>query len=316
MKTKILLAGIAGCSLLLMTSCRTKPQDRFTDTITSGVVQISADESFRPIVDQQIDVFEGIYPDASIIPIYTDEVEAINLLLQDSVRFTVATRKLTDEEVAYLNSKKFYPKEEKIATDGIAIIVNRSNPDSLLSVPDLGRILTGEITRWGQLSKGSKLGDIKFVFDNPNSSTVRYAIDSLSGGKPLYSGLFALGNNQAVIDYVTQEPGAMGIIGVSWIGNESDTTRLSFSDRVRVLALSREEKATPGNSYKPYQAYLALNRYPLTRDVYVLHNDPRMGLTSGFTRFIVSDKGQRIILKSGTVPATQALRIVNVREEL
>ena len=67
--------------------------------------------------------------------------------------------------------------------------------------------------------------------------------------------------------------------------------------------------------FKPYQAYLALNQYPLTRNVYILLNDPKSGLPSGLTSFLTDFRGQRIILKSGLVPATAAVRIVDVKEE-
>ena len=65
------------------------------------------------------------------------------------------------------------------------------------------------------------------------------------------------------------------MIGVSWIGNKGDSTNLSFSDRINVMRLSREDPAMVANSCKPFQAYLALGRYPLTRDVYILLTDPK-----------------------------------------
>ena len=92
-------------------------------------------------------------------------------------------------------------------------------------------------------------------------------------------------------------------------------TRLSFNDVIRIMAVSRADSATVGNSFKPYQAYLALNQYPLTRNVYILLNDPKSGLPSGLTSFLTDFRGQRIILKSGLVPATAAVRIVDVKEE-
>ena len=69
------------------------------------------------------------------------------------------------------------------------------------------------------------------------------------------------------------------------------------------------------NSFKPYQAYLALRQYPLTHDVFILVNDPRNGLPTGLMTFLTKDRGQRIILKSGLVPATQPVRLVNVKDE-
>ena len=277
-------------------SCNTSPKEK-QDTPTSGVIRISADETFAPIIQQEIDVFESTYPDAGIVPEYVSEVEAITMLIRDSVRLAVTTRSLTKEEEAALNSKKLFPKTVKIATDGIALIINKQNPDSLIRVSDIRKILTGEITDWNQIYPKSNLGKIQLVFDNANSSTVRFAIDSICQGKPLSPDLRAQKSNSGVIDYV-------------------DTTNLSFSDKITVMNVTADDVATLANSYKPYQAYLAMGTYPLTRDVYIIVTDPRSGLPTGFTTFVSSDKGQRIILKAGMVPATQAIRIVNVRDEL
>ena len=138
---------------LALFACRGRQtKDKYTDTATSGFISISADESFRRIVQQEIDVFESIYTMAGIDPIYASEVDAINLLLKDSVRLTVSTRRLTDAEKAGLEEKKFFPKEFKVASDAIALIVNRQNPDSIISLKDLSRILTGEVTEWSARS--------------------------------------------------------------------------------------------------------------------------------------------------------------------
>lgn len=301
--------------LIVLAACRTKPKDKYTDTPTSGVVPVGVDESFEPVVEQEIEVFEGIYTLAGIVPEYQSEVEVINLLLKDSVRLAITTRKLTEEERASFESRKFFPKEIKIATDGIALIVNGGNQDSLISVENIRKILTGKITGWKELNPQTKLGKIELVFDHPNSSTVRYAIDSLCGGQKLFQGLRAEKTNAGVIDYVAQNLDALGIVGVSWLQNPEDSTRLSFLQKVRVMGVSRVQPAIPDNSYKPWQAYLALGDYPLTRDVYAILTDPRGGLASGFTSFLASDRGQRIILKSGIIPATQPVRIVDVKKE-
>lgn len=314
MKKQFWLIGFAW--LVALGACTSKPKDGATDTATSGVIAIAVDESFKPIVQEEIDVFESLYPLAGIVPRYTTEIDAINLLLKDSVRLAIATRTLTKEEMSSFNSRKFYPREIKIATDALALIVNRSNPDTLLSVRDFRRILTGEAKEWKELFPASTLKDIQVVFDNKNSSTVRFAMDSVCGGKALSVGnVNALNNNQQVIDYVAKTPQAIGVIGVNWLGNRSDTTNLSFREEIRVMSVSAQDVATPANSYKPYQAYLYYGNYPLARPIYALLNDLRNGLPWGFAAFLTSDKGQRIILKSGLVPATQPVRIVHVKDE-
>ena len=268
--------------LLLFSGCGNKPQPGEDDTLTSGTITIAVDETFRPIAEEELQVFHALTPDATVHPVYCSEVKAMKLLLADSVRLAITTRQLTRQEMAFFNDKKFFPVSVKMATDGLALIVNKQNADSLITVEQFKEILTGKITDWKQLNPDSRLGALQLVFDNPNSSTVHYVLDS---------------------------------IGVNWIGNPADSTRLSFNDAIRIMAVSRADSATVENSFRPYQAYLALNQYPLTRSVYILLNDPKSGLPSGLTSFLTDFRGQRIILKSGLVPATAPVRIVDVKEE-
>ena len=300
--------------VLILVSCQNKVKDKFTDTYTSGVIKIAVDENFQPIMQEEIDVFEAMNPKAGIVPQYTNEVDAMNLLLKDSVRVVIATRPLSDNEMKYFKSKTFYPHSYKFATDGIALIVNNHNSDSLITMGQIRKILTGEVTNWNEIYPKSKLGKFQVVFDNKNSSTVRYAIDSICNGKPLSKNLFAQNTNTEVIKFVSKTPNSIGIIGVNWLGNEKDTTNLSFKPEIRVMAVTGDATATVANTYKPFQAYLFYGYYPLTRNIYVIVNDPRGSLPSGFTQFLTSERGQRIILKSGLVPATQPVRIVHVKD--
>lgn len=308
----LLLWMVIGSTLL--GGCSPKGSDKNSDTITTGVIPVAIDESFAPILQQQINVFESVYPMAGIVASYVDENEAIRRLLADSVRLAVVTRRLTEQERLSLQSRKFYPKEIKLATDALALIVNRQNPDSLISLMELRAILQGELKEWQQLKGRQSRGRIQLVFDNPNSSAVRFAIDSVCGGKPLDQSLFAQRENADVISYVAKNRNAIGVIGVSWVGDRRDSTLLEFIDNVRVMSVSREPECKPSNSYKPYQAYVALGDYPLCREVVGILNDPRGALPTGFYSFLASDRGQRIFLKSGMVPATQPVRILQVND--
>ena len=114
MKRQFWLIGIV--LLAVLSACRSKSKEGPTDTYSSGVIAIAADESFEPIIQEEIDVFESLYPLAGIVPRYTTEVEAINLLLKDSVRLAITTRTLTKEEMNSFHSRKFFPREIKLAT--------------------------------------------------------------------------------------------------------------------------------------------------------------------------------------------------------
>lgn len=303
------------CALsLLLASCGGQKKTD-GETMYSGDIKIAVDESFKPIMEEELQVYRALTPEANVTPIYCSEVEAINLLLKDSVRLVIANRRLTENELASFHARKFFPESIRMAVSGIALITNPANTDSLLTVGQFRNILTGKITEWKELYSQSKLGKLQVVFDNPNSGLIHYAIDSICEGQKLASTLTALKSNEEVIDYVSKTPGAMGVIGANWIGNVSDSTRLSFNESVRVMAVSNSGHATVANSFKPYQAYLALRQYPLTHDVFILVNDPRNGLPTGLMTFLTKDRGQRIILKSGLVPATQPVRLVNVKDE-
>lgn len=307
-----------GFWLLCLTSfmaCKGKTSGT-RDTLFCGVIRVAVDETLSPLAEDEIAVFEAQYNQTGIVPIYTSEVEAINLLLRDSVRWVLATRPLSGDELESFHSNKFFPESIKIATDGIALIVNRQNADSIFNISMLQKVFSGEVTRWNQISSGSKLGDIHVVFDHPNSSTVRYVLDSICGRGRLSDRCHAAGTNREVIDYVSRTPGAMGVIGVNWISDEQDSLCRDFQKGVQVARISRADQPTYENSYQPYQYYLYTGQYPLSRDIYILLNDPRSALPTGLTSFITGSRGQRIILKAGLLPATMPVNIVNVRDQI
>lgn len=312
----------------LFSFCSNRTASLRTDTMTSGIAEITVDECLAPVIQEMVDVFEGLNSEATIIPIYTNEAEAYDLFMKDSVRLIIGTRKLSDYEENIVAERKQKLRTTLLAIDGIAIIINKENNDSLLSVNDLKKIMSGEITSWKELNPTSGLGRISIVFDSPSSSTVHYIQDSICGGKPFTStNIRAISDDRAivaatsgspnmqVIDYVSSNPNSLGIIGVNWISNPNDTTNLSFNNKIRVMALSNDEEATLSNSYKPYAAYLALGKYPLKREVYSIISDVFGGLPSGFVNFAGGEKGQRIVLKSGLFPANQPTRVVRINRD-
>lgn len=308
------------CVLLLALSCNTKGgRINRTDTPRSGFARIAVDDCFSPILEEEIAVFTGLNTEAQIEPLYSGERQLFDQLFADSVRLLVAARDLTEAERNHIKEKlRLTPRTQKIATDAIALIVNPLNKDTLMTLSQLRKIMTGEITKWKELNTAGKTTfdqEIQVVFDHPASSTLRFIADSIVGGKQVSERLRALNGNKEVIDYVASTPNAMGVIGVNWISNPTDSTKLSFDKKIRVLSLSRSEVATPDNSYKPYPAYLAIGHYPLVRDMYVILTDLRETLPAGFVSFIAGDSGQRIILKAGLVPATRPTRLINVQTE-
>lgn len=304
-----------GFSIFISGCNKKNTGDKYSDTPTTGKVAIAVDETFQPIIEAELPVFHAIYKYASIQPKYLPEVDVFNLLLHDSVRLAIVSRPLNAKEMNYFHSRKFFPKEIPVAIDGIAVLVNLSNPDTLFSISQLRKIMLGEITDWKQISPRSKLAEIKVVFDNPNSSTVRFVVDSITKTQNLGKQLSAMQYNIDVADFISKTPNAIGVMGISWICDSRDPKSLSFLNKVKVAGISTSDPATSENCYQPFQAYIATGKYPLTRFIYMILTEPRAGLGTGFTSFVASDKGQRIILKTGILPYVEPVRIVNIKEK-
>jgi phosphate transport system substrate-binding protein len=299
---------------LVYAGCGGNSGDTPTDTPTSGKVKISVDESFKPIIETQVSTFEGIYKRADVTAEYKPEGDVIKDILNDSIRVIVLSRELTPEENKVIEQKKRIPRVTKIAIDAVAIIVNRSNPDSLLTLEELKTIFSGKTKSWKQLNKESKLKDITIVFDNNNSGTARYVKDSLIADHKLPSNTFAAESHKALIDYVEKNENALGVIGVNWISDFDDSTVVGFQNRIKVVGISADPlPRTTESYYQPYQAYIAQGTYPLRRYLYIISTEGRAGLGTGFASYVAGDKGQRIILKSGLVPATMPVRVIGLQ---
>ncbi len=300
----------------LLSSCGgSKPKYNRDDTYNSGTISFASDESFSPIIDQEVLIFVSERPRATLNPIYTNELDAINMLLSDSICLAITSRDFTPKQMEALKAKHPTTASFPIAYDGLSLIVNKANTDTCITVNNIKRILSGQVTKWDEIYPNSKLGDIKVVFDNKNSSTVRWCEDSILGGKPIENkNVSAVEKSAEVIDFVEKHANSIGIIGSNWLKNKRDTTNATFKKEITVMAVSKADTATKENSFKPYQYYLYTGDYPLIRTIYVLIADPLRGLPWGFSNFLASPKGQLIIFRSSLLPyrADLTVRDVNV----
>ena len=315
---KKLFYNLVGLTLLagLLATCADKPKNGRTDTYSSGAISFASDESFSPIIDEEVQVFESIYREAKLTPIYTNEYDAINMLMKDSIQLVIASRNFTKKELENLKARNYLPVAIPLAYDGLSLIINRENKDSCISVKDIKRVLSGEAKKWSDIVPGSKRGEILVVFDNSKSSTVTYCVDSILDGKLINSpNIVASNTSKEVIDYVEKTPNAIGIIGSNWLNDKRDTTNTTFKKNIHVMQVSIKEKATPMNSWKPYQAYLLDGRYPFVRTIYAIVVDPHKALPWSFANYISNPKGQLILFKTGLLPyrGDITIKTVNVK---
>src|SRR5215213_456248 len=115
------------------------------DTLDEGTIHISADESFKPVIDSQVQVFESSYPQAKIIVHYKPEAECLKDFAVDSIRMVIATRGFTPAEEKFMSdSMKVDASSLVIAYDAIAVIVHPQSPDTLFKMDEIKSMLLGK----------------------------------------------------------------------------------------------------------------------------------------------------------------------------
>lgn len=304
---------VAAVCITLATSCGSNHR-KPADWRTSDDVHIAVDETFRDIMEEEIETFGLLNPASAMKPVYCSEDSAIRMLLRDSVRCAITTRKLSKDELDVLKNYKLDAKQAMIATDAFALIVSKDNPDTLITVSEIRDIVSGRITRWEQLKHSGKKGELKLVFDNSGSSTVRYMRDSLLAGQQVAGNLYAQGSNQAVIDAVKDNPEIIGVVGANWLKGKSDSVLTSFENLdVKVLKVARKDGKNE-IGWRPYQYRILTGDYPLIRSVYVILTDPRVrSYTKSFFYFLKGQKGQTIICNSSQLLPYTPVQYKSVR---
>ena len=292
----------------LMLSCNRDsnrvPKD-FEETPTSGETFILVDNTIQPIVEDVLAVFHSVYDRAHINQVNYNELEIINALLKDSVRVAVLPRLLTKEEEAHFINKGITPKATFFGTDAVAFITNKASKDTVVELEEVLKVLQGQPSKVGKL-----------VFDNPNSSTVQLLLKRAGVAKVPTENVYALKTNEEVIEYVRNTPGCIGVIGANWLF-QPPLELIDDVENVAVLAVDNVKIDKGAKKYyKPTQSTIATGSYPLTRKLYVLNYMGKEALGTGFANYIGAHEGQRIVLKSGLLPAEIPSREIEVRKKL
>ena len=297
-------------TIFLFAGCKKKAERSSpVDSPIKGTIFISVDESFKPVIEAQIKVYESSFPGTHIIASYKTEADCLKDLFRDSInRMVIVTRGLSDKEDKYLKDSLGYNAGwNAIASDAITIIVNAKSTDTLFTMDRLKNQLTGKINRHQTI-----------VFDGLNAtSTIRYISDSvLNGAKFDTSVVRATKSSNEVIEYVAGHENAVGFVGISWIGNPEDTAQLNKLASVQIAYM--QCTACVDSPYvKPMQASILSKRYPLVRGLYYILKENFNGLGSGLIDFLKYERGQLIFKRAYLGPVMGfSVRNVKLNEKL
>jgi phosphate transport system substrate-binding protein len=292
-KILYLLLAIIWTSLLACQPQKEKNENKTNkyDTPTSGEISVAVDEAFLPIAQQEANAFMNEYEKTKINIITLPEDKAIQLMLRDSVDAVIVGRNLNSNEKKEIERQKTIVRDWVQAYDAVAVVVNKDVKNTALSFEQLKSIFSGNIKNWKQLNPDNQDSEIAIIIDNANSSNYNFINNKLEVSDISKLKIYAAKSNKAIVEQVAKNKNALGLVAFHWL-EKSDLSK------VRILAIRGEKE-----EILPSQSAFAQNTYPLRRECFMLVKNRRLGLAYAFAAFVSQEIGQRIVLKSGLLPA-------------
>jgi phosphate transport system substrate-binding protein len=265
------------------------------DSPTSGTIRISIDESFKPVIEEQLLVHHSAFPNTTIIASYKSEAACFRDLQNDSTRMIIVAKGLSEKEAEiYKSALSYKPQYGVLAYDAVAVIVNKDAKDSIFTFEDLRQILNGQKA-------------ITAVMDGKSAtSTVRYLQDSVLKGVAFGKNVVAVDSSEAVMDLVAKRTDVIGFVGLSWIGDSYDPKQRAYLEKVRLSRIECTACLEKGIFAKPSQATVTRGEYPLRRPLMYVLKENTAQLGTGFMNFMSLERGQLIFRRAFLAPAKMA----------
>jgi len=266
-------AAIAGCTGQETTPDTTPGASMQTITVTGSTTVL-------PIAQKAAAAYMATHTNADIQVSGGGSSHGIQAVGEGSADIGTASRDLKPSEV------EKYPDlvQHVIARDGIAVIVHPSNPVDTLTVEEVRKIYSGEITRWTDV--GGTDEEIVVVGRDSASGTREVFHELVMEDQEFLPTQLEKNSNGAVKQTVAQTPGAIGYVGLGYI-----------DETVQAVALG-----TAGQSVEPSIDNVVSGDYPIARSLNMFTSGPATGLEEEYLDFILSIEGRTIVEEEGFIP--------------
>ena len=246
------------------------------DTELSGSVSTNGSTSMDKVIGALRDQFMADHKSVTVTYDPTGSGSGIEAVKNGTADIGLASRSLKDEE------KADGLTETVIALDGIAVIVNAQSKVTDLTVEQIAKIYTGEITNWSEL--GGDDAEIVLIGREAGSGT-RDGFESITGTTDACQYRQELTSTGDVITTVAQNPNAIGYASLA-----------SVKDTVKALAV---EGVTPSEETVKDGSYLVQRPFVLvTKEGVELS-----AAAQDFFNYITSAEANEIIAGAGVVSA-------------
>lgn len=255
-----------------------------------GFIQIKGSDTIVNAVQKVSEEFMKEYPYVFVAITGGGSGVGVASLINKTCNIATMSREIKTKEIDMAHKKGVSPKEFIVGFDGVAVIVNKNNPVEKLTIEDLHKIFTGEVTNWKNF--GGKDLHIVNLSREVSSGTYSYFKDEIiklgdkNSTQEFSNETLLLSSSQAIVEEVSNNDAAIGYLGMGYV-----------SDRTKSLSIGKK-----GSFYPPTLENVINKTYLLSRPLYYFTNGEPNGVTKLFIDFTLSPKGQQQFKETGFVP--------------
>lgn len=297
MKRKVIFS-LASAVALLLVSCEENPLYE-SNTNTRGETSIVVEQNLEPLIETSIVAFEGFRPKAHVKATYMREIDLIEKFAKGHAQLILLPKDFTPKERTEYNNAGIYFRTKKLGISAIAL-VSKVGEDSTYTEEEILKFMTS-----------NDPNDPRILFDDVQSSNFNYFLERIAPQK-FGSNVKALKSNLEVIEYVKDKENYIGVIGYNWISDYDDPEVKKRCENLQIIEVA---KTGTTNYVPPYAYYIYEKEYPFTQFWYIHNRGGKSALGAGFSNYMINEKGQLIVKKSGLQPYYKITREFDFRFE-
>lgn len=269
-----------------------------TTRALSGSIKIIGSNTVTPVSSLWAEDFMKANPKVNIAVSGPGSGAGIAALIDGTTDICQSSRTIKQSEIDQAKAKGVNPYQIQIASDGLSVVVNPSNPVSELTIAQLSAIYTNQITNWKEV--GGNDAPIVALSRDTNSGTHVFfkehvvQMDGLptKNTKLEYgSKVLMLPSTEAGVSEVTRNPNAIFYPGLGYVTSE-----------VKLLKIKRTA-SDPG--ILPSEETVLNGTYPIARPLLFYTNGAPSGIVKAFIDYCLSPDGQQKVSELGYVPLAE-----------
>jgi phosphate transport system substrate-binding protein len=264
---------------------------------------LAVDHSFQPYIKTAYESFEPITNRGKLVLNVVSETEARNLMAQGKTNSLVGSMTYSKKDsLEYVKANRPL-RSYLIAHDAIVFVINKKNPDSLLTENQILDILSGKLTAW-PINKQK----IEVAFDDVQSANFNYFKTNHPTLK-FADNINAAGNSKKALEYLTKNEAAMAILGYNLFSDLDDPKVLELLKKYTIISVSPKSTKV---YWKPNKPNIQAEKYPFRRPIYYHVVGTPISVDQHFADFLLSRAGQLLVEKCELIQGKITSREINI----